>query len=228
MAPENSIDFLGLRIDEPVTGLTDLLVTAICWYAYWKLRKRSQSGPLLPLLKYYFLTMGAATAIGGLVGHNFNYLLSFEWKLPGWVISMVSIALLERAAIHYASPLIRPKLGQFFKWLNLFELLAFIVIAFVLLDFYYVVAHSAYGLLVVVTGFSGFVYLKTKSYGSKLMLLAVLYSALGAVVYLMKWSLSMWMNHMDIGHLFMAASAYTFYRASLVLLDDPNFERKHR
>ena len=62
----------NLRIDEPVTVLTDLIVSAVCFFASFKLFKLSLKNKVHVYLKYYFLSMGIATFIGGVVGHGFG------------------------------------------------------------------------------------------------------------------------------------------------------------
>ena len=119
MEPQPSIELFGILIDEPVTTFTDLIVSAVCFYAFYKLLKIPVRNKTHTYLKYYFLGMALATAIGGLIGHGFIYIFSFAWKLPGWLVSMVSIALLERAVIEYARKLIKPAIGRFFAWLNI-------------------------------------------------------------------------------------------------------------
>lgn len=56
--------------------------------------------------------MGIATMVGGVIGHGLLYAYSFAWKLPGWLTSMFSIALIERASIEQARKQISPKLGR--------------------------------------------------------------------------------------------------------------------
>jgi len=242
-----SIFPFGLRIDEPVTTLTDLIVSLVCFYAFFKLNKVDVKNRVHLYLKYYFLSMGIATAIGGIVGHGFLYAFKAQWespegfiniigrifgdellkdvanpwKLPGWLTSMFSIALVERASIEYARPLINPKVGTFFAWLNIIELLTFVTITFVTLNFFFVEVHSAYGLLIVVLGFNFTVFLKTKKKGSKLFLIAVGFSAIGALFFMNKWGFSPWFNHYDISHLFMTCSAFYFYLGSKEILNDP-------
>jgi hypothetical protein len=165
--------------------------------------------------------MGIATAIGGLIGHGFFYLFSFEWKLPGWLTSMISIALVERAAILYAQKLIPKKIGVLFAWLNIAELTFFIVLTFTSLNFFFVEAHAAYGLLVVVFSFSLVVFLKTKSKGSRFFLVAVAFSAVGALIFMNKWGIGIWFNHFDISHIFLALSAWFFYKGSVYIIYDP-------
>lgn len=242
-----SIFIQNIRIDEPVTTLTDLMVSAVCFYAFFKLNKIPLHNKVHLYLRYYFLSMGIATAIGGIVGHGFLYLFDTQWhspeslvnfigkifgkdllkdvanpwKLPGWLTSMFSIALVERAAIEYARPLIKNKVGKFFAWLNVIELIIFVTITFITLNFFFVEIHSAYGLLVVVTSFNLYVYLKTKTKGSKLFLIAVGFSAIGALFFMNQWGISPWFNHFDISHIFMTFSALYFYKGSLHILKDP-------
>lgn len=216
-----SIDFLGIRIDEPITTATDLIVSAVCFYAFFRLNKVPLKSKVHWNLKYYFLSMGLATLIGGVIGHGFLYLFSFAWKLPGWLTSMFSIALLERASIIYAKPLVKPKVGTFFAWMNLIELTTFVIITFTTLNFFFVEVHSAYGLLIIVTSFNFVVYRKRKSEASKLFLIAVGVSAISALIFMNEIGISIWFNHFDISHILMAISAFIFYKGSLKMMDDP-------
>ena len=114
--PQPSIEFFSIRIDEPITTLTDLFVSAMCFYAFYRLNKIPTRNKMHTYLKVYFMSMGIATTIGGIVGHGFLYLFDYNaalpvspWKLPGWITSMISIAMIERASIEYARKLIKPK-----------------------------------------------------------------------------------------------------------------------
>lgn len=216
-----SVNFFGIRVDEPTTTFTDLIVSAVCFYAFYQLHKIRLKNSVHWNLKYYFLTMGLATLLGGIIGHGFLYLFTFTWKLPGWLTSMFSIALLERASILLAKPLIKPKIGNFFAWMNLVELATFIIITFATLNFFFVEVHSAYGLLIIVTGFNTLVYIKTKTEASKLFLIAVGIVAFSAVIFMNQWGFSKWFNHNDICHVLMAGSAYLIYKGSLIMIDDP-------
>lgn len=222
-----SIKLFSVRIDEPVTTLTDLLVTAVCFYAFIRLSRIPLQNNVHTYLKFYFLSMAAATAIGGLIGHGFLYNFSFAWKLPGWLTSMLSIALVERAAILYARKLIWPEIGTFFVWLNIIELITFVTLTFITLNFFFVEVHAAYGLLLVVSSFSLVVYIKTRSRGSLLFLIAVGFSAVGALFFMNKIGIGPWFNHFDISHLFLAGSALFFYKGSLhVIFDSLSYPEK--
>jgi hypothetical protein len=221
-----SIHFFGIRVDEPMTTLTDLVVSAVCFYAFYTLTKKKLPGRTQLYFRYYFLLMGIATCLGGLVGHGFLYLLSFGWKLPGWITSMLSVALIERSAIQHAKPLIKPGIGKSFLIINVFELVIIMTITMITLDFAWVEFHSGYGLLGVVAPFHGWVYYKTRDRGSAFILLAVGLASVAALFYMNKVSLHTWFNYLDISHTMMAIAAFVFYLGALNLNKPMN--RKNR
>ena len=218
-----SIELFGIQINEPVTVLTDLLISAVCLYGYLILRKQQGDQSIRKLFMFHLAFMGLATAIGGIIGHGFLSYLSFAWKTPGWILSMVSIAALERAVILFASPLISKRLATFFIWLNIAELIIFIVLSFATLDFFYVEVHAGYGLVVVVSSFSAFIYSKTKSQAAKTLLIGVGWSVVAAIFFTFKWGIGPWFNHFDLCHVFMAISTFYIFIGGKRMLASPAF-----
>ena len=210
-----TIDLFGFQVMEPMTAATDLLVSAVCLYAFLKIRDVNDRLPSVVLLKYYFLTLAIATAYGGIIGHALQNMLSFGWKVPGWLLSMLSVALIERATILHAKPILRWGLGRFFAILNIIELITLITVVLFTLNFFFVEAHAAYGLLVVVSSFELFIYLRTKNEGSRFLLIAVAISALAATVHLTKFAPHVWFNHLDLSHVLIAIAAYFFYLGTM-------------
>ncbi len=237
----------NLRIDEPVTVLTDLIVSAVCFYAFFKLYKLSLKNKVHVYLKYYFLSMGIATFIGGVVGHGFLYAFKAQWelstgwiefithvipenkmnaaanpwKLPGWLTSMFAVMLVERASIEYARTFIKRSVGTFFAWFNVFELLFFVAITFSTLNFFFVEVHTFYGFMVIVLSFNAVVFIKTRSQGSANFLIAVGFAAIAALFFMNQWGLHKWFNHFDMSHSFMAISALFFYRGARIMVKNP-------
>lgn len=212
-----SVELFGIRIDEPVTVLTDLLVSAVCFFAFNDLRKRQLPGRTQLYFRLYFLLMAIATFLGGLIGHGFLYALSFPWKLPGWIFSMLSVALIERSSIERAKPLIDPRVGRFFLILNVIELVTVMTVTMWTLNFKWVEFHSGYGLLAVVLPFHSYTYYKTRDPGSKVVIIAVGIASFAALIFMNKISLHEWFNHLDISHVIMAIGGYVFYRGALLL-----------
>jgi hypothetical protein len=205
-----SIEILGLRIDEPITTLTDLLVAAVCFFAYRKLHKAKSKEISVFYFKYFFLTMAISTTLGGLMGHAFLYAFGFIWKTPGWIIGMLSVAFMERAAIMQARYVMRPNVSSFFAFMNILELAVFIFIAFFTLNFFYVEVHAFYGLLVVFL-FELFIFRKDRNASCRLILWGIFVSAFAAIVHMSKLSPHVWFNYIDLSHVFMAAGSYLFY-----------------
>ncbi len=217
-----SIYIFEIRIDEPITSLTAVMVAGVCFYAFIVLTKIPIQNKVHLNLKFYFLFMAIATAIGGIIGHAFLYQLSFAWKLLGWITSMFSIAFVERAAIEYARPHISQKLSVIFKWANLIELTIFITITIITLKFIFVEVHSAYGLMIVVSSLNFYIYHKEKSQGSKFFLIAVGFSAISAIVFMNQWGICQWVTHSDISHIFMVISASFFYIGARHIIRNSN------
>lgn len=201
----------GILISEPVTALTDIVLSFVCLYCFLRLRKTRSDIPTVKLFSYYFLTLSIATAYGGIVGHAFIHLLSYEWKMPAWFISMISVALFERAAIIHAYPLLRKNTGRFFAILNIVELLTLLTIVSFTRNFFYVELHAAYGLLVIVFSFELYVYRKTGEKGSRIVLYAIGVSALAALVHLTRIAPHIWFNHLDLSHVLMTVAAGLYY-----------------
>lgn len=213
-----SIFIYGLRLSEPVTTITDLIISTVCFYAYFRLTRLVERQKLHQYLRFYFLSTGIAIFVGGIIGHGFLYMFSFTWKLPGWLISMLSVALIERASIEYARKFISPSLGKTLAWLNILELITFTVLTFSSLNFLFVQIYATFGLLVVVTSLNIFIYSRTRDRGSKLFLIAVGYAVLAALVFMNKWSINMWFNSLDLSHVLLTISAIFFYKGSRIIM----------
>ena len=247
-----SIELFGLQINEPVTVVTDLLVSFVCLYAFIKLLQIPYRSKLKVYLLWYFLLMSLATAIGGIIGHGFLWYFSaswgnpqwindiidqitfleskepaYAWKLPGWIVSMLSIMFVERAAIEQVRPVVKPGVGKAFSIVNLVELVTFMLITFATLNFRYVEIHSGYGLMFVVLSLQGYAYIRTKNEGSKLFLFGVLVAAIAALFYMNEIGISKWFNHFDISHTLMALAAFIFYKGSVKMLEI-NHQRRIR
>jgi len=231
----------GITILEPVTTLTDLVIAAVCFYAWFKLNKKSVNNIAFKYYNYFFLTMGIATLIGGIIGHGFLYAFEFKghmpewasgsvlvwlnkaaligWKIPGWLTSMISIWLLERASIEYAKQKINNKsFIKFLKVANIIELVTFMFLAFYTLNFRFVEIHSGFGLLAINLPLHTYIYYTTKQQASKIILWAIFASVVSAIVFKNQISIDKWFNHYDISHIFMALSAYIFYKAAKYLI----------
>lgn len=189
-------------------------MAAACFIFFFKLHKSGRKEKVIYYAKYFFLLMGIATTWGGIVGHMFLYV--FEdgkaWKVPGWVISMLSIMFMERVAIEHNRVLLSKKIINVLRVVNVVEFLIFLVLAMYYLNFTFVEAHSAYGLMVVVMTLEAILYYKLKNDSSKFMLWGVGLAAIAAVIFTFDLSPHPWFNHMALSHMFMLAATWYFYK----------------
>ena len=138
----NIIHLWGIRIDEPIVTLTDLLVTLVCFIAAYKIHKSGKKERTFLYFKIYFFSMAIATLLGGLIGHAFLYAFSLYWKLPGWIMSMISIMFVERAVIEHTRIWLNDSLVNVFRIINIIEFLTFLTLTITSLNFFFVEFHS--------------------------------------------------------------------------------------
>ncbi len=206
-----TIDVFGVIIREPMASFSDLIVSAVCFYAFYQIHKNRPAHRVFLYFKLYFLLMSIATFFGGILGHALMHYISFAWKLPGWVISMFSIMLVERASIEHTSMVLKPSIIKAFKIVNTLELTLFIGLTFYFLDFFFVEFHSGYGLMFVVLSLQTFLYYRTKNQASKTLLKGVAIAAVAALIFMNELSIHEWFDHLALSHTLMAVSAYYFY-----------------
>jgi hypothetical protein len=215
--PQPSVFPFGIRIDEPVAVITDLLVSAVCLYAFVQMRNAGLESWPQKHFRRYFLLVAIATALGGIIGHGFLYAFSFAWKLPGWMVGIVSVALVERAAISHAQSLIKPRIGNFFLVFNIIEMCVILALTAITLDFKWVEYHNAYGLVVNVAGFHGYTYYRTRDRGSLIILGSVVITAFASIVFTNKLSPHTWFNYIDLSHVLLTVAAYVMYLGAIRL-----------
>jgi len=213
-----SVEWFGVTILEPFTVLTNLLIAAVCFYAYWNLKKKKLTVTKPQLFtSYFFLLIGIATITGGVIGHAFLYATGLYGKIPGWYIGMAGVAIFERAAIAHASFYMNKKLQKFFSVLNYFEILTFMSLSIIKLNFVFVELHCFYGLFIVVFCFEAFVYSKTKESSFKYIAIATFFGFLAVFCHTFRFSFDKWFNYNDISHLAMVFAIIFYYKASLYI-----------
>lgn len=211
---EYHIFIYGIKITEPLGTLTDLLVTAVCLFAFFKLRQLKRNDLAFKYFNFFFLTMAIATFFGGILGHAFIHAIHFAWKLPGWLTSMLSISLLERASIKHAKKYLHPGVAKFYEIANIVELLVVMAITFTTMDFFWVEMHSGFGLLAVILPVQLWTWYKTRNKGSLLFLFGIGVALISAFFFMNEISINEKITYLAISHFFMAIGSYVFYLAA--------------
>ena len=210
----------GLRIQEPVVAATSLLVTAVCWYAAWRLGHTAPTNHVTRWLRLFFVLMGCSTLTGGLLGHAFLYRLDKTWKLPSWILSMAAVAALGQAAIGHARHLLAPAVARALAALNGLFLVVCLYLAVDTLFFPFVEMHAGFGLLLIMGSCEFYIYRKNGDPGSRLMLLSILPLVAAVAVHIAKFSPHMWFIYFDVGHVLMCLSILLMLRAGQAMFPE--------
>lgn len=211
------IYLLGLRIQDPMTTLTDILVTVVCFFAYWKLNKSNLQGKTILYIKCYFVLMGIATLLGGLIGHAFQHIIPQSWKLLGWITSMFAVMFIERSAIEYAIHVIPKKVHAVLLKMNVLELVIILLLTIYTFNFKLVEFHAFYGFMVIVLTIHLYIYYYTKDVGSLYFFTGIGVLVVALLVFNYPIVPHKWFNHADLSHVLMAISSYLFLKGSLHL-----------
>lgn len=209
------IHLLGLRIQDPMTTLTDVLVTAVCFFAYWKLNKSNLQGKTINYIKYYFVLIGIATLLGGLIGHAFQHIIPQNFKLLGWITSMFAVMFIERSAIEYAVNLIPKKVHNVLLKMNIIELVIVLLSTIYTFSFKLVELHAFYGFIIVVLSIHLYIYYHTKNKGSMYFFMGIAVLVIALLAFNYPIVPHVWFNHADLSHVLMAISSYLFLKGSL-------------
>ncbi|MBL7111545.1 MAG: hypothetical protein ISS19_06360 [Bacteroidales bacterium] len=221
MNAEPYIFFAGIRIDEPVTTITDLVVAGICIYAFSQLIKNYRPSKERTFFCIFFLGLGIGTLLGGLLGHAFLYRLHPAWQLPGWLLSMVAISSLVLASLEIIRKFIHSRLVYLIALLNIIVFLILGIMATNAIDFIYVVIQIAFSLLGIIFFLHLYGWFKSKDPGHLLFIAAVSTMIFTALIFLMELNINQWINHNSISHSLMALSALLFYQGARRFLINP-------
>lgn len=211
---QNPTIYIGdLRIDEPITTLTDFLFIGVCFFAFFK-TKHVSTDKGLTLYRWFFLLTGASTLVAALIGHAFLYYFGVEAKIYGWVTGIFGTSFAQFAALYHVRKTIGESSFKSLLVLCCIEVIAAFVLVFAVWSFVIVEVHSAFGLVLIVTILENIHYKKTKSQLSLFMIYGVGVAVIAVLCHVLKLAASVWFNHADLSHVFMAISMYLMYKGA--------------
>ena len=211
-----SIEILNLKIDEPITTVTDILLAVIFLLAFIRLGKLEHAGRELSYFRNYFLILSLGALTGGLLGHGFQYRLAEEWKLVSWTLTMASVALMVQALLEIARPLIGKGILRFLSRFNILIFILAFFLSFRSIDFTPAKYHSIFGLVLFSGSLCYYIYKRTANRGVLIIMGGVGIGFLSAITFSFQWGFSPWFNHRDLSHIILCFSAYVVYKGVVV------------
>lgn len=209
-----SIELFGLRIDEPVTTITDIIVALIGIWGYFKI-KRANNLKHVSVYALFFLGTGISTMIAGILGHAFLYRFGYEIKMVGWVLGILGTCFAQFAAVFHAKQTIGERAAKILLMICYAEVIISMTILILKPSFIVVICHTAFGLLLMVTVLEAINYSKTSSKLSLMMIYGVGLAVSAIIVHTCKIAISKWFNHLDVSHVFLGLSLYVMIKGVL-------------
>ena len=213
-----SIEVLNLRIDEPVTTLTDVLLAVICFYAFIRIGRLESAVRGRKYFRLYFLVLGTGALTGGLLGHAFQYRLTDEWKLISWILTPVSVSLIIQALLEVARPWLTGKTAAWISRINILILFPVLGLTIRYVSFLPVKYYAAFGLIVMAGSLNYFIFQKSRERGVLFLVGGIGIGFLSMVIFSLEWGFSAWFNHRDISHMILCLSVFYMYKGIRMIL----------
>ena len=205
-------------IYEPMTAVTDLVIAAVSFYAYFRLRRRWPAPASCE--RYYllfFLLMGISTVLGAFLNHAFAYCFppGDRNMLPNWLTNILAVGCYALAMIGRADQVRSLPLRKPLAVAVAVETVIMMVLTLWKVSFLYAEIHI--GLILYV--FSLPLQIRLWKDGRKPEIrrawAGTALMTLLPVVLVLHLHIGTWMNDFDISHLIITAAMYCYYRAGL-------------
>ena len=209
---ETFIDILGLHILEPVTVLTDVLLSIFCIYFYNKLNFQGNKPLLGKYWRLFFLFIGLATFIGA-ISHGLKSYFSLEiHSLSRMIMCISSIPAsyyLLKATIELSD-----KNKTKYSKISLIAMCVLTIFTMLINNFILIVINA-----VVVISITLIIHYRTykKGYiGSGYIVAGFAFSLSSVIVHLGKLSINDWVTFRDISHIIMNIGLYIIFTGVLL------------
>ena len=206
-----TIYFGTLRIDEPISALTDILLCAVCFFAFFK-TKSLAIHKAINLYRWFFMFTGVSTLAAALIGHAFLYYFGFNAKMIGWVFGMLGVSFAVFASMYHTRPIIGNFVFKRLVLINSIEAVISLIVVFWAWSFVVVEIHAAFGLLLNIAVLEYIHFQKTKSALSIRLLYGITIAIISVIAHIFTFASSVWFNHIDLSHVLMTLSIYVMYK----------------
>jgi hypothetical protein len=192
---------------EPVTTLTDLLVSMVAFYGfvkYWHHQGNKNKSFLY--FKYYLLCFTVGMASAALLGHGLQAYVGPEYKRIGWICSAIGLFLFGLGSIKEIEYSISKTVKQIILFLFIIQFMLFVLLMVNPNTSNFVTAQlsSTISLIGFILPIHLYNFIKNKNQASFIVIAAISYSVLPAFVYNYQLSFNNWFNYHDISHVLMA------------------------
>lgn len=236
---------------EPMTAITDFIVTIVCVIAFLRLRKISEENHgYMKYYPYFFLTMGLGCFFAAIMTHAIPYTMveqmlmkeqinAMEWQdkflyhlhdLPNWLLNILSVTLFEISMVERISKNISTYNRARYMKIAMAETAIVTILLLWKLNYAVAAAHIGFALYAIELPMMLKIYRETQSpeakpliTGSWIMLIAIAAMAMQKILV----EYSPWFNHNDISHCVIAITMYLFYQSAKIGMKDSTHVEMH-
>jgi hypothetical protein len=195
-------DFLVL---EPVTAVTDWMITFACFYFALKITRNKKTTPFF----LFFILQGLSTLFGG-IAHGFLYEFGLPMHQVAWIFAGLAVLALQWS-LNSKMPTVSSRIS-----LNSIALLQFSVFAVFALQptatFLPVAINSAVGLVLMVLPVALFLKVRLHYQWTVYFFRGIGILALTGLINAIGFHPFKWFNGNDLAHIIIIASMYLFYQ----------------
>lgn len=194
----------GLDLREPMALITNWMISAFCFFAYFRLWTRDEEE--VTWWRRFFLILGISTFLGGL-GHLFYEYFDKPGKFPNWITGIWAGYFAGNAML---VRLRRERARKALQIVLVIKAAVFLVLALINRNFIFIAVDAIVtylffcgiiGLILYLRGFSEM----------RFMVLGVLVCLPSAFIFLLKVNPHKWLNKDDLSHLLMLGCTICFY-----------------
>ncbi len=212
---ETFIDIFEFHLLEPVTVLTDILLSIFCIYFYNKLNFPGNKATLGKYWRFFFLFMGISTFIAaiahGCKAYFSNQVFYFIWMAMN-ISSIPSAYYLLKATIELSE--FTDQLKRRLTTISLAAMLLLTVLTVYINNFALIKVNA--GIVILLALVRHYHTYKKGYQGSGYIVFGFAFSLSSIVVHTTQYSLHEWFNFKDISHVIMNISLYIIFTGVLM------------
>jgi hypothetical protein len=208
---ETNLLISGIRIDEPVTVLTNLILSVFSFYFYARLGKLKNNGTNLSRYwRLFFLFIAIANTIAAFA-HGFkSYFTQHDYYYIWMFMNMAGIpASYYLLLTNLESAAITQKTKNYLQYLAAALTLSLVIFIYLINDISLVKVNA--GLVIFITLFAHLIFYRKGIPGSKLILRGFIISILTLFVHTLRLSLHDYFNYKDLSHVIMNIGLYVIF-----------------
>ncbi|MFM9944263.1 MAG: DUF6962 family protein [Bacteroidia bacterium] len=204
-----SIHLFGYLFHEPVTSITNLILSICCLLFGFKVGKSYAK-----YWSYFFYCISIATLFATL-GHGFFTDKNNILQLISRIANITGVYVCSFASILFLK---NKKVINFLKTVSFVQLITALVLIITINRFWIVVWDAIFGLGLLVAAIHIHLIYKGNK-GSRFILAGVVVNSFTTIIYSNKISISKWFNHNDIGHAILFIGFYLMAIGAIKLQD---------